>query len=251
MRKIDINCDMGESFGDYQIGNDQAIMPYITSANIACGFHAGDPLVMHNTVRLAREHGVSVGAHPGLPDLQGFGRREMQVTAEEVYAYTLYQVGALQAIAKAQNTTVKHVKAHGALYNMAARDEKLAHSFIEAVHTCDPQLKVIGLAGSAWVKAAHTLQKPLVQEVFADRAYEEDGSLTPRSHPDALMHSIEEAVEHVLRIIQEGVVKTRQGTLRPLQADTICIHGDGAQSVELAQALHTRLRQEGIELKPF
>ena len=246
MRRIDLNCDMGESFGAYQIGNDCAILPYITSANIACGFHAGDPLVMQETIRQAHDHGVSVGAHPGLPDLQGFGRREMNVSLEEVYAYTQYQIGALQGMAAAQHVPIRHVKAHGALYNMAARDEQLSRAFIQAVHALDPQLKIVGLAGSAWVQAATKENKPLVQEVFADRNYEEDGSLTPRSQPDALITDIEQAVDHVLRMALEGVVRTRQGTLRPVQADTICIHGDGPRAVEFAHAIYSHLTEEGI-----
>lgn len=240
---------MGESFGAYQIGNDRAILPYITSANIACGFHAGDPLVMQTIIRQAHEKGVSVGAHPGLPDLQGFGRREMNVSPEEVYAYTLYQLGALQGMAAAQHVPIRHVKAHGALYNMGARDEQLSRAFIQAVHAFDPQLKIVGLAGSAWVRAAQHENKRIIQEVFADRNYEEDGSLTPRTQPDAMIHDVEQSVDHVLRMVVEGVVRTRQGTLRPVQADTICIHGDGPRASEFAQAIYKRLTEEGILLQ--
>lgn len=249
MRSIDLNCDMGESFGVYTIGNDEAIMTSISSANIACGFHAGDPLVMKKTVELAVKNQVGIGAHLGLPDLQGFGRREMGISAEEAYALALYQIGAMQGITKNVGGHVRHVKAHGALYNMAAKRQDLAEAIVQACKTVDPALIIVGLANSEWVVAAHKYQMNIAQEVFADRNYEEDGSLTPRHHADALIHDQDVAVQHVVRMVKEGVVKTRTGKEVAIQADTICIHGDGKYAVEFAKAIRHRLNQEGIEIQ--
>lgn len=248
MKTIDLNCDLGESFGAYSIGQDEAIMKFITSANIACGFHAGDPLVMQHTVKLAKQNGIGIGAHPGLPDLQGFGRRELTISLEEAYAMTVYQIGALQATAQAQGVRVGHVKAHGALYNMAAKDGQLARVIVQAAKACDPKLIIVGLSGSEWIHAAKEENMKYAQEVFGDRNYEQDGTLTPRSHSDALIETKEQAASHVLRMIQEGVVVTREGILRPIQADTICIHGDGPHALEFAQYLHQQLNGAGIAL---
>lgn len=249
MRSIDINCDMGESFGAYQMGNDPAILPYISSANIACGFHAGDAHVMRMTVEQALLNNVSIGAHPGLPDLQGFGRRVLEISPQEAFDYTVYQVGAMQAIAKSCGAVVKHVKAHGALYNMAARNEELADAIVRAVKSCDEQLVIVGLAGSDWIRAAEKQGMKYAQEVFADRRYEADGTLTPRSHPDALITDTNEALEHVERMVVEGIVKTRLGDRLPIQADTICIHGDGEHAAQFAQALFTRFEQLAITVR--
>ncbi len=249
MVSIDLNCDLGESFGSYQMGNDSRILPLISSANIACGFHAGDPSVMRRTVENAICHKVGVGAHPGLPDLQGFGRRELAISAQEAYDLVVYQIGALQAVAKSLGTTVRHVKAHGALYNMAAKSVELAEAIVSAVKACDSKLIIVGLAGSAWVDAAEKFDMRIAQEVFADRRYEEDGSLTPRNHPYALIEDQQEAVEHVIQMVRDGMVTTRQGTSRPIQADTICIHGDGAHAVEFAQAIRERFLKEGIAIE--
>ncbi|PJK16295.1 lactam utilization protein LamB [Chryseomicrobium excrementi] len=249
MVSIDLNCDLGESFGSYRMGNDAAILPLITSANIACGFHAGDPSVMRQTVESAILHNVGIGAHPGLPDLQGFGRRELAISAQEAYDLVVYQIGALQAVAKSCGTTVRHVKAHGALYNMAAKSPDLAEAIVSAVKACDSKLIIVGLAGSAWVDAAKKMDMRIAQEVFADRRYEEDGSLTPRSRMDALIEDQQEAVEHVIRMVRDGMVTTRQGTRRPIQADTICIHGDGAHALEFAQAIRERFLKEGIAIE--
>ncbi|WP_342527045.1 5-oxoprolinase subunit PxpA [Chryseomicrobium sp. FSL W7-1435] len=249
MRSIDLNCDMGESFGTYRLGDDTAILPYISSANIACGFHAGDAHVMRKTVQLAAKHNVSIGAHPGLPDLQGFGRREMTISPQEAFDYTVYQVGALQAVAKSCGTTVRHVKAHGALYNMAARQPLLADAIVQAIKSCDDKLTVVGLAGSAWVEAAEKHGMSLSQEVFADRRYESDGSLTPRTHADAVIEDLKEALIHVERMVFDGVVETRLGESVPIKADTICLHGDGPYAVEFARAIHSLFTRLGITIR--
>src|ERR1700709_2149866 len=198
MQSIDLNCDMGEAFGNYPMPNDDRLMDYITSANIACGFHAGDPEVMQHTVSMAIKKGVAIGAHPGLPDLQGFGRREMQVSAKEVYQMVLYQVGALYGFVKAADGKLNHVKAHGALYNMAGRDPVLARAIVDAVHDFDPGLILFALAGSAMVVVPKKAGLAYASEVFADRTYQDDGSLTPRTHPDALITNDAQSLKQVL-----------------------------------------------------
>ena len=246
---IDLNCDMGESFGAYTLGNDEAILPYITSANIACGYHAGDPLVMQQTIKLALQHEVRVGAHPGLPDLVGFGRREMAVSAEEVYAMVLYQVGAFAAISKAEGTELHHVKPHGALYNMAAVNPKLAEAIAEAMYKVCPEAVLYGLAGSALIEAGKKVGLKTANEVFADRTYQQDGSLTSRKLPNALITDQQKALQQVLRMAKVGLVTSLQGTEVAIQADTICIHGDGPHALEFAQCLNQKLSEEGITLK--
>ena len=248
---IDLNCDMGESFGTYTLGNDEAILPYITSANIACGYHAGDPLVMQRTVQLALQHGVAVGAHPGLPDLVGFGRREMAVSAEEVYAMVLYQTGAFAAIARAEGARLHHVKPHGALYNMAAVRPDLAQAIAKAVQKVCPEAVLYGLAGSALIKEGKKAGLKTASEVFADRTYQHDGTLTSRKQPDALITDQEKALQQVLRMVKEGIVTSLQGTAVPINADTICIHGDGPHALEFARYLYQKLNEEGITLKAF
>lgn len=248
--KVDLNCDMGESFGAYQLGQDEQMFTVITSANIACGWHAGDASTMRRSVERATQHGVSIGAHPGLPDLHGFGRREMDITAQEAYDMVVYQVGALYGFAKAQGTSLRHVKPHGALYNMAARNPELATSIARAVKDVDPQLVLFGLSGSQLVKAGHDLGLQVAHEVFADRTYQSDGSLTPRKHPNALIHDPKEATDQVIRMIQEGVVHSVQGVDVPIQADTLCIHGDGAHAYIFAKTIRERLQLSGIEIGP-
>ncbi|EMR04604.1 LamB/YcsF family protein [Cesiribacter andamanensis] len=248
---IDLNCDMGESFGAYRIGQDQALMPYITSANIACGFHGGDPAVMRQTVALALQHGVALGAHPGLPDLQGFGRRPLQISAREAYELVLYQTGALSAFARAAGSSLRHVKPHGALYNMAAAAPSLARAIAEAVYHFDPQLILFGLAGSALVKAGQQRGLATAQEVFADRTYQQNGALTPRNQTGALIEDADVAVGQVLRMLREGRVQSVQGSDVALQADTVCLHGDGPHALDFARQLHARLQQEGVRLQPF
>ena len=248
---IDLNCDMGESFGRYTIGNDEAMMPYITSANIACGLHAGDPLVMEHTVHLAQEHGVGIGAHPGFPDLQGFGRRVMQLAPEEAEAFVLYQIGALAAFAKAAGGELVHVKPHGALYNLAARDRPLAEAIIRAVARFSRQLILVGLANSLLVEAGLEAGLPVAREAFADRAYEADGSLRSRRLPGAVLEDPAQAVEQVVRIARDGLVVAYSGEEVPVQAETICLHGDTPTAVEIAKTIRGELEAAGIEVMPM
>ncbi|MED4943079.1 5-oxoprolinase subunit PxpA [Heyndrickxia coagulans] len=249
MPSIDLNCDMGESFGAYTIGRDEEILDLITSANIACGFHAGDPTVMRKTVRMAAEKGVGIGAHPGLPDLMGFGRRNIQISPQEAYDMTVYQIGALAAFAKAEGSTVRHVKPHGALYNMAAKDARLAEAIAEAVYDVSPDLILFGLAGSELVKAGEKAGLKTASEVFADRTYQQDGALTPRREPNALIEDRETAAKQVIRMIKEGAVTSVQGEDVSVRADTICIHGDGRQALHFAAFIRQSLEQEGIKIE--
>jgi UPF0271 protein len=240
---------MGESFGAWTLGNDAALMPFITSANIACGFHAGDPAVMKRTVRAALRHGVAIGAHPGLPDLVGFGRREMAISAEEAFDMTVYQLGALAAVVKAEGGQLHHLKPHGALYNMAATNPALAEAIAEAVYKVQPELTLYGLANSELTKAGEKLGLRTAQEVFADRTYQANGTLTPRRLPDALIASADVAVAQVLRMVQEGKVRAQQGHDVPIRADTVCIHGDGGHALDFARRLHGALRGAGVALQ--
>ncbi|MCS7013696.1 MAG: 5-oxoprolinase subunit PxpA [Chloroherpetonaceae bacterium] len=249
MRSIDLNADMGESFGAYTMGNDEALLEVVSSANIACGFHAGDPSVMRRTVRWALEKGVAIGAHPSLPDLMGFGRRAMAVSPEEVYDLTLYQLGALSAFVKAEGGRLQHLKPHGALYNMAAKQRPLADAIAKAVAQFDESLILVGLSGSELIAAGQAFGLRTASEVFADRTYQADGSLTPRTDAKALIDSVDEAVAQALRLATEGIVTTVQGTTLMLQADTICIHGDGANAVEVARAIRAALQAAGIEIR--
>ncbi|WP_205502374.1 LamB/YcsF family protein [Rufibacter psychrotolerans] len=245
---VDLNCDMGESYGAYRLGQDEAILPYVTSANVACGFHAGDPLVMEKTVRAALEHGVAIGAHPGLPDLVGFGRREMAISPQEAYALTVYQIGALAAFVTAQGGTLHHVKPHGALYNMAAVNAPLAEAIAEAIYKVNPQLLLYGLAGSELIRAGEKLGLQTAQEVFADRTYQPDGTLTPRTQPNALITDSQTALRQVIRMVKEGKVVSQQGTEVAIKADTVCLHGDGAHALPFARQIRDALRQEGIQV---
>lgn len=246
---VDLNCDLGESFGHYQLGDDAAILKFITSANIACGFHAGDPTVMRNTVKLSLENGVAIGAHPGLPDLVGFGRREMAVSPEEAFDMVVYQIGALSAFVQAEGGELHHVKPHGALYNMAAVKKALAEAIAEAVYKVKPEAVLYGLAGSELIKAGEQLGLATANEVFADRTYQQDGTLTSRRLPDALITDSAEAIMQVVRMVQEGKVKTQQGEEIPIQADTVCIHGDGPSALSFARHIQEVLRSEGILLR--
>jgi len=257
--RIDLNCDMGESFGRYTIGNDAAMMPYVTSANIACGLHAGDPLVMERTVRLAQEHGVGIGAHPGFPDLQGFGRRAMQLTPEEVEAFVLYQIGALAAFAKGAGAELVHVKPHGALYNLAARDRSLAEAIARAVarfsrgsaSLTTGQLILVGLANSLLVEAGLEAGLPVAREAFADRAYEADGSLRSRRLPGAVLEDPAQAAEQAVRIVRDGLVIAYTGEEVAVRAETICLHGDTPTAVEIAKTVRRELEAAGIAVVPM
>jgi UPF0271 protein len=249
MQTIDLNCDMGEAFGNYPMPNDDTLMDYITSANIACGYHAGDPDVMQRTVAMAIKKGVAIGAHPGLPDLQGFGRREMKISANEAYQLTLYQIGALYAFVKATSGKLHHVKAHGALYNMAAKDAALARAIVQAIHDFDPGLILYGLAGSQMIEAAHKIGIRTASEVFADRTYQDDGSLTPRTQPNALITDEQQSINQVLLIVKsQQVISSNQKSI-PLVAETLCLHGDGAHAVEFARTISQKLKAESISIK--
>ena len=249
MRFIDINSDLGESFGAYTMGNDGEVLKHVTSANIACGFHASDPLTMVKAVRQAKAARVAVGAHPGYPDLAGFGRREMKIAPEEVRALVLYQIGALQAVCRAEGARLSHVKPHGALYNMAAKDEKLAMAVAEAVAGAGSSLVLVGLSGSLMADAAKAKDLRFAAEVFADRAYEDDGTLVSRSKSGAMIEDEELAVKRMIRLMHEGVIESINGKDIPLQADTICVHGDGPKALAFAAKLREALEQDGIAVR--
>ncbi|MBL7825438.1 MAG: LamB/YcsF family protein [Saprospiraceae bacterium] len=249
MLSIDLNCDMGESFGAWSIGQDAALMQFISSANIACGYHAGDPQTMRSTVRLALKHHVAIGAHPGFPDLQGFGRRNMQCNPEEVYAFTLYQIGALKAITEAEGGTLHHVKPHGALYNMAAKDNELAEAIAKATLHAGSNLVLYGLSGSALIKVGNAIGLRTAQEGFADRGYQTDGSLTPRTHAGALINSVEKVVEQALKLAKKQPVASVSGELVQVTADTICLHGDGVHALGFAEAIHQSFKLNQIQIQ--
>lgn len=246
--QVDLNCDMGESFGAYTIGADEEVMPLITSANVACGFHGGDPLVMRRTVRLAREHGVAVGAHPGFRDLAGFGRRPMQCTAEEIYGDVLYQVGALAAICKAEGVPLRHVKPHGALYNMASKDLALAQAIAAAVADLDPALLLLAQPGSALQQAGEAAGLRVIHEVFADRAYNPDGSLVARSRPGAVLKDPAAVAAQACRMVRDGKVTAISGETVDVRAETICVHGDNPHAVALIRRIREELTAAGIRI---
>jgi UPF0271 protein len=240
---------MGESFGAYQLGQDEALFPYVTSVNIACGFHAGDPAVMKRTVRGALQHQVAIGAHPGLPDLAGFGRRELAITPEEAYDMVVYQLGALAAFVQAEGGRLHHLKPHGALYNMAAVRAPLAEAIAEALYRVDPALILYGLAGSALIRAGQKLGLTTAEEVFADRTYQPDGTLTSRQQPQAFITDPREAARQVLRMITTGTVRSVPGPEVAIRADTVCLHGDGSRALEFARHLRQVLQGEGIRVQ--
>ena len=249
MKLVDINSDLGESYGAFKVGNDQEVLKFISSANIACGYHAGDHNVMFETVRLAKKYGVQIGAHPGLPDLAGFGRRKMELSANEIYHLITYQIGALAAVCKVSGTVLSHVKPHGALYNMAAENRGIAAAIAQAVADLDSNLVLYGLAGSELVKAGEEKGLFVAQEVFADRTYQPDGTLTSRHQENALIHDPELAVTRAVRMIKEGKVIAVDGTDVAIKADTICVHGDGSQALEFVQNLKQALVHENISLR--
>jgi len=248
MNCIDLNADLGESFGAWRMGDDAGVMPWITSANIACGFHAGDPVAMRATVALCVEHGVAIGAHPSLPDLQGFGRREMKVTPNEVYAQTLYQMGALHALAKAAGAHLHHVKPHGALYNMAARDRALADAIAAAVRDFDSTLILVGLADSALVDAGRDAGLPVQREGFCDRLYASDGSLAPRSVAGAVIEDVDAAVAQAVSIATRNEVAVLDGSRIRIEADTLCVHGDRPSAALFAERLRRALEHAGVRI---
>jgi len=248
MARIDLNCDMGESFGAWQMGSDLEILQFVTSANIACGFHAGDPATMHKTVQAALAKGVAIGAHPGLPDLQGFGRRSMALAPNEAYDIVVYQVGALAGFAKALGGKLSHVKAHGALYNMAAKDFDLSEAIAKAVRDVDPELVLFGLSGSQTIQAAERVGLRAAAEVFADRTYQDDGSLTPRSAAGALIEDAETAVRQAKRLVMEAQVRSINGRDLRMRADTLCIHGDQVRALAFAKRIRAELEREGVAI---
>lgn len=246
MRTIDLNSDLGESFGNYTCGMDEEILPYMTSANIACGFHASDPLVMQKTVHLAKENNVKVGAHPGFQDLVGFGRRAMAVPPAEITAIVEYQIGALNAFCMAEGIKMQHVKPHGALYNMAVKDDKIADAICKGIEAVDPSLILLGPAGSCLTKAAERIGLSVAREFFADRAYEEDGSLVARSKPGAVLTDESAAIERVIRMIEKGTVTAITGKEIEVSADSICVHGDSPKAIAFAKSIHQALLDAGI-----
>jgi UPF0271 protein len=249
--RIDLNSDLGESFGPWPMGQDAALMESISSANVACGFHAGDPGAMRVTVALAREKGVAIGAHPGFPDLVGFGRREMKASPAEVEDFVLYQVAALAGMAAAQGVALQHVKAHGALYNMACRDRALADAIARAVAALDRTLILFGLPNSELIRAGEAAGLRTAAEVFADRAYDPDGSLTARSKPGSVIHDTASVVSRAVKMVRDKEVVATDGSTIVLQADTICLHGDTPGAAEHARAVRKGLEAAGIEIRPL
>ena len=246
--KVDLNCDMGESFGAYKMGNDEEILDYVTSANIACGFHAGDPSTMRKTVQLALEKNVGIGAHPGLQDLVGFGRRNIALSPQEAYDLTVYQIGALSGFIKAEGGQLQHVKAHGALYNMAVKNAALSEAIAEAVYKIDPELVLFGLSGSEIIKAGEKIGLRTANEVFSDRTYQPDGSLTPRIQSNALITDPQIAIDQVIRMVKENKVATVGNADAELRAETICIHGDGVNAFDFAIQISKSLKAAGIDI---
>ncbi len=255
--KIDLNSDIGESFGRYKLGHDEEILKYISSANIACGFHAGDPSVMKNTVKKAIENGVKIGAHPGYNDLQGFGRRSINYTPQEVYDMLLYQIGALYAFTKSQNTTLRHIKPHGALYNDIYKnydkgDKSLAEAVASAIKDFDENLIAVMLAGTKVIEYWQSLGLKVAGEVFADRAYTPDGKLVPRSQKGAVIHDEKEVVKRVLQMVEKKQITAIDGSIiKQIEFDTICLHGDTKGAVELAQKIHNALKDANIKIIPM
>jgi 5-oxoprolinase (ATP-hydrolysing) subunit A len=244
--RIDLNADMGESFGAWSLGRDSELLPWVTSANIACGFHAGDPLVMARTVDLARAQGVAAGAHPGYPDLAGFGRRRLDMTPDELEAAVLYQIGALAGFARAAGAPLRHVKPHGALYNLAAHDRSVAATIAAGVRRFSPDLILVGLAGSLLLEVGRAAGLPVAAEAFADRAYEADGSLRDRRLPGAMLPDPAAAAAQALTIVREGYVLAHDGARVSVQADTLCIHGDTPGAPAYAEAVRQALEQAGV-----
>jgi UPF0271 protein len=252
--KIDINCDMGESFGAYKLGLDEEVIQYITSANIACGFHAGDPLVMERTVSLAKKNGVSVGAHPGFPDLMGFGRRNIDATLPEIKGYMVYQIGALHAFAKAQGLKVEHVKPHGALYLMAVEDEKISEAVVEAIAAVDKDLIFVALAGSKgqkMTKIGESFGLRVAYEAFPDRAYTPEGTLVSRRQPGAVIKEPDVVAQRALMMAREGKVVAIDGTEIPFRPETLCVHGDTPGAVNLVKRIRQTLTDAGVQVLPL
>ncbi len=246
--RIDMNCDMGESFGAWKMGSDEEILPFVSSANIACGYHAGDPATMRKTVAAALKHGVRIGAHPGLPDLQGFGRRNMAISPQEAYDMMVVQIGSLAAVAASQGAKLSHVKAHGQLYNMSVKNEALAKALAQAVFDVNRELVFFGLAGSLMLDIAESVGLRTASEVFADRLYQPDGTLTPRSQPGAMIEEVEVSILQTLQMVKEGTVTASDGSKVKVRADTLCIHGDQPGAVTFAKSTREALTREGVTI---
>jgi len=249
--RVDLNGDVGESFGAYRSGQDELLLPFLSSASVACGFHAGDPRVMRTTVALAKEHGVAVGAHPGFPDLVGFGRRNLAASPQEIEDDVMYQIGALAAIAASQGVRLQHVKPHGALYNLAAVHAEIAGAIARATAAVDPALRLFGLSGSELIAAAERHGLRSVSEAFADRAYRADGSLVPRGEAGAVIHEAARVVERAVHMAATQTVVAINGTAVPLVVETICVHGDTPGAADLARALRDALRTAGVQVGPI
>jgi UPF0271 protein len=250
-KRIDINSDMGESYGPYTIGQDKEVMNYITSANIGCGWHGGDPMVMDQTVKMAKEKGVGVGAHPGYPDVMGFGRRRMDLSMAEIENYVLYQIGALYAFCKAHGLKMQHVKAHGALGNLAMVDLEVAKAIARATARFDPNILFVVMPGTPMVQAAKEIGLPYVQEVFGDRVYNPDGTLQSRKIPGSVIHDPEKAARQALTMVKEGYVVAHDGTKVSLQPDTLCVHGDNPTALSILKRIREEITKAGIEIKPM
>lgn len=249
MLKIDLNCDMGESFGAWKMGSDVELMDIVSSVNVACGFHAGDACTMRETVQTAIEKNVAIGAHPSFPDLQGFGRREMKLSAEEIFDVVLYQVSALKGICEAFGAKLHHVKPHGALYNSAAKNSEMASAIAQAVKAIDENLIFYGLSNSFLISEAEKINLKTASEVFADRTYQTDGNLTARNEPNALIYETEKACAQVLEMITTQSVTADNGEKVPLKAETICVHGDSEHALEFARAIQQKLIENGIDIR--
>jgi 5-oxoprolinase (ATP-hydrolysing) subunit A len=250
-RVVDLNSDVGESFGAYTLGLDEEVLNNVSSVNIACGWHAGDSMVMEKTIHLAVKNHLGIGAHPGFPDLSGFGRRNMDVSPKEARTYVMYQLGALAAFAAAEGTSLQHVKLHGAFYNMAAVNKELALEVAKAVYDVDKNIILLGLAGSEMVKAARQIGLKAAEEVFADRAYQADGTLVPRKVPGSVIHDKAVAIERVKEMILEGTVTAISGEKVAIKADSICVHGDNPEAVSFVRLIREALIKDGISIEPF
>jgi len=247
VKTVDLNCDMGESFGAWKMGDDAAVMPFISSANIACGFHGGDPATIRKTVRLALDHGVAVGAHPSLPDIQGFGRRVMKISPQEMYDLVVYQAGAVEAFARAAGSKLHHIKCHGALYNMAATDEGLSDAMARAAKDLG-NVRLYALSNSTMMKIAKQKGLPVSGEVFADRGYSDDGTLAPRDKPGGMIEDAAQSVKQALGMIEDGIVVSLGGKRVPVAADTLCLHGDQPGAAKFAAELRKTFKQKGIQV---
>ncbi|WP_343343639.1 5-oxoprolinase subunit PxpA [Terrisporobacter petrolearius] len=249
MYRVDLNCDLGESFGRYKLGLDEEVIKYVSSVNIACGFHASDPVVMGKTVKLAKENNISIGAHPGFLDLMGFGRRNMDISLEEAKAYIKYQIGALYGFCKSANVKLNHVKPHGALYNMAAKDYNLSKAICEAIYEFDKEIILVGLSKSELIRAGEDIGLKCANEVFADRAYEEDGTLVSRKKDGAIITNEDEAIDRVIGMIVNEKVKSISGKYIDIKVDSICVHGDGIKALDFVKKINKKLKKDNIEIK--